>query len=289
MNSNNKQILGYMNFEDLASSLFGLKASVVTVIGAFFATITTVITEYVWDDARAIYVLFAFIIFDAISGILRSVRDGTFTLSRLPRIVVIFVLYTGMLAVSWNLAQVSPVYFWVPSVLYGGFIVTLAISVFENVYVLGYIPEYMYKTIMEKVGLVQSFMFGKKFQESKFKEAAKAAPFGVWHADKNSKLIFVNDRTCKVLGLTKDEALDSDNWYHAMDPHDVRRVADAWSEAVTAKKTFSAKFRIIRNDGTSIFVRSTAAPLFDNAGAISGFMGTIIEVDEREAQPEIIY
>ena len=43
-----------MNFEDLASSLFGLKASAATAIGAFFATVTSLITQYIWDDARAI-------------------------------------------------------------------------------------------------------------------------------------------------------------------------------------------------------------------------------------------
>lgn len=289
MSRNGKLMLGYMNFEDLASSLFGLKASAATAIGAFFATVTSLITQYIWDDARAIYILLTLIIFDAITGILKALKYGTFNYRRLPRILVTTVLYTGMLAVSWNLAKVSPIYFWVPSVLYGGFVVTSTLSVFENMYMLGYIPDHIYKTITEKAGLVQTFMFGKKFQEAKSTEISKPVPFGVWHADKNGTLIFVNDRTCKILGLDRDEAMRQNEWYHSMDPEDMIRVATAWHQAVAAKRTFTANYRVIRKDGTSVNVKSTAAPIMDEHGEVISYIGTMVEVDNKNEKHEIIH
>lgn len=123
--------------------------------------ITTFINNYVWDDAKAIYFMLFLISFDAITGVSKSIKNNTFSSSRLPRILVIMVIYTTLLALSWNISKFSPFYYWLPGALYGGFVATLIVSIFENLYALSLIPERVYTLAKKKLDAIQNFLLGE--------------------------------------------------------------------------------------------------------------------------------
>lgn len=272
--------LGFDGLNDFFTSTFGLKAAVISITSATFAAVTSIITQYVWDDARAIYVLCGLIIFDAMTGVVRSIQEKTFAATKLPRFLVNLVLYNGMLALGWNLSKISPMYFWIPGMLYGGFIATVGLSIFKDMHSLGYIPSYMHKAIMEKVGLVQTFMFGKKFQEDQFKAASETAPFGVFKVDHQGAVTFVNDTMLKISGLEKENSLDRFAWRALIHPDDFPEVSRAWDYAFSSHKNFAMRYRLMREDGEIIFVKSSATPIFDSKGKFRGYIGTLVDISD---------
>ena len=140
----NNLMLGYESVPDLLSSIFGLKVSGANLIFSSAGAVTAFITTYIYDDAHAVYVLVGFIFLDAITGILRAIKQKKFSSSKLPRILVIMICYLTLLSLGWNLAQVHDIFSWVPGALYFGFITTLCISIMENLYELGVISEKIY-------------------------------------------------------------------------------------------------------------------------------------------------
>ncbi len=166
----NKLILGYKSLADFFTTSFGLKNPVVNFLGAAIATIGSFITQYVYDDAGAVYFLLFMIVVDAITGIWKSIKFKTFGSSRLPRILITMLLYCVLLAIGWNAAKYSSFYFWLPSALYGGFIAVLLISIIENLYQLGYVPKAIYEVIKEKLSIRKIFKLGEKKEKAEEKK-----------------------------------------------------------------------------------------------------------------------
>lgn len=169
MQKNNHLMLGFISWHELFDKIVGVKQSVFNFFIAMVAVITTFINNYVWDDAKAIYFMLFLICFDAATGIYKSIKNKTFSSSRLPRILVIMVIYTSLLAVSWNISKYSPFYYWLPGALYGGFIATLVVSIFENLHALNLIPERLYQTIKSKLDALQALIMGADKSKKKKK------------------------------------------------------------------------------------------------------------------------
>ena len=165
MQKDNDLMLGYSNSHDLLSSIFGFKLAAINFIVAISAVLTTFITDYIWDDAKAIYILLLLIGVDAATGIFKAIKAKIFSSAKLPRILVIMVVYTTMLGVAWNISKISPFYAFLPAVLYGGFVSTLMVSIFENLHQLKFIPDNVYNVVKTKLELLQAFMFGKNFNK----------------------------------------------------------------------------------------------------------------------------
>ena len=165
MQKDNNLMLGYENSHDLLSSIFGLKLVAANAIVAFVASTTTFITDYIWDDAKSVYILLMLIAVDALTGIFKAIKANNFSSSKLPRILVIMVAYTTLLSLAWNISKGSPIYAFLPAVLYGGFVSTLIISIFENLHQLKWIPDNIYNLVKNKLDLLQQFVFGKNFNK----------------------------------------------------------------------------------------------------------------------------
>lgn len=160
MVKDNNLMCGYISFADLFKSAFGTEHMHTNIIMAFIGGLTTFITSYIYDDAQAIYVLIGMIAFDSLTGILKAIKHNTFSSAKLPRILVIMLLYTCLLSLGWNLAKVNDLFSWIPGTLYFGFVTTLTISIIENLHALNVISDNVYNYIQKKMKLLQEFLFG---------------------------------------------------------------------------------------------------------------------------------
>ena len=160
----NKLILGFDSFGELLGSLFGLKNPLLNMALAFGATLTSFITQYIWDDASAVYFMVIIIVIDAFAGIWKSIKYKTFRSSKLPRIFVITTIYVVMLSISWNAAKFSPLFIWLPGAVYGGLIGTQIVSIYENFAELGYLPKGLLYDLKQKIG---KFTGGKEKEDKK--------------------------------------------------------------------------------------------------------------------------
>ena len=147
----NLLFFGFKSMKELFVTAFGIKTLSVSVIFSVLSTINGFIQEYIYDDAKAVYFLIFLIAIDAITGIWKALKAKVFSSSKLPRILVLMILYILILGIGWNAARFSSFYFWLPSVIYGGMIGTLIVSVFENFMELGYLPKNLYDSIKKKI------------------------------------------------------------------------------------------------------------------------------------------
>jgi len=170
LQKNNKLMLGFLSWHEFMDSLIGAKQTVLNFLAAFLAVSTTFITDYIWDDAGAIYFMLFLISFDATTGVVKSIKNKTFSSGRLPRILIIMLTYTSLLALSWNISKYSPFYYWLPGALYGGFIATLVVSIFENLHALKVIPNRLYDYVSTKLESLQTLVLGAKKNTPKKKK-----------------------------------------------------------------------------------------------------------------------
>jgi len=147
----NDKILGFGSFSEFFQCLLGLKNIFINFLFAASATLTTFITDYIWDDAKAVYFLVFIIALDALTGIWKAVYYKTFRSAKLPRIFVIATIYVLMLSISWNSANFSPLFVWLPGAVYGGLLGTQLVSIYENLSELGYLPKGLFYDIIERI------------------------------------------------------------------------------------------------------------------------------------------
>lgn len=278
MSKNNQLMLGYESFTDLTISAFGLKQPIVNIIGAIIATFTTFITSYVYDDARAVYTLIAIILLDAITGITRSVKQGKFSSARLPRILAIIILYTGLLSIGWNLSKISSLYSWIPAMLYGGFVTTLIVSIFENAHEIGLIPDNIYYYLKTKINLLQQFVFGASFNTVPPIIDSKN-PIGIYQTNVEGTLTYVDSRLCSMVNLTKEDILQGSKLKSMLHPEDYSSVYANWMDAIKKKAPFYSSHRLILSDKTIITIVSRATPMIDHEGLLIGYLGTFERID----------
>lgn len=154
----NNSIFGYDSFSDFLTTIFGYSYSFK--FNSFIAALTSIssfITGYIYDDYKAVYFLLFLILLDFISGTAKAIKLKTFSSKRLPRILLTIISYCILLSVSWNAAKYNDLFFFLPSLIYGGLTGTLLISVFENFYFLGYLPQSIYLILKQRLKLEKLF------------------------------------------------------------------------------------------------------------------------------------
>lgn len=151
MKNNHKAFLGYDSITDFIYTNLGLSSVKLNTLFAFIATITSFVTDYIWDDARSYYFLVFCLGIDFLTGILKSIQNKTFSSKRIPRMFVTVLFYSLMLALSWNAAKSSDLFFWLPSAIFAGFLSTTLVSIFENIYAIGFLPKSIYDVLKQRL------------------------------------------------------------------------------------------------------------------------------------------
>ena len=96
-----------------------------------------------------------------------------------------------------------------------------------------------------------------------------------YEADLEGRNVWANNACTKLIGFDADE-LAGNGWKNCIHAEDRQMIIREWTDAVKDKRTYSLRHRLIKPDGTSIFVHSTAEP-FEN-----GWLGTVV-LDNKHA------
>lgn len=151
LNKNHNSYLGFDSFSEFITTVFGLKNSVVNLYFAIVAGLTSLITNYIWDDSSAVYFMAFLVAADFLSGIWKAKKNKVFSSTRFPRAFVSLLIYCLLLAVSWNAAKHSVLFVWLPGATFGGIISTLILSLIENLQALGFVKFDLLSTIKDKL------------------------------------------------------------------------------------------------------------------------------------------
>jgi diguanylate cyclase (GGDEF)-like protein/PAS domain S-box-containing protein len=116
--------------------------------------------------------------------------------------------------------------------------------------------------------------------ESRFRSLAASSPLGIVYADASGRPTYANKRWLEICGLALEDVLTGPKW-HAAHPGDRERLQTASLDALDHGREFAGQYRIVRPDGAVRHVRARVAPVRNEHGAITGYVGSIEDITEE--------
>jgi PAS domain S-box-containing protein len=123
--------------------------------------------------------------------------------------------------------------------------------------------------------------------EKQFRTFADAAPSMLWVADEENRTTFLSSRWAEYTGLPAEEGYGF-GWLKTLHPDDLARAKEKFVEASTDRRSFSIDCRVRRKDGVYRWAIDEGVPRFDSAGEWIGYIGSVIDVHDRQVAVEAL-
>ncbi|GAB4369929.1 MAG: hypothetical protein Kow00121_10220 [Elainellaceae cyanobacterium] len=117
--------------------------------------------------------------------------------------------------------------------------------------------------------------------QQRYQELAEAMPQMVWTADATGAVDYWNQRWYEYTGLSKAESMGLVG-IRTVHPNERDRTLAQWSQAIANGEPFEIEFRIRRWDGEYHWFISRAIQTRDSQGQITGWIGTITDIDNQK-------
>jgi PAS domain S-box-containing protein len=101
-------------------------------------------------------------------------------------------------------------------------------------------------------------------------------------ADEHLASIYVSPQVEKVLGLSSDTFMTDDAWAAHLHPDDRERAVRGIHEAVRVGAPFTLEYRMIRPDGSVVWIRDQGTVVKDEAGRPSYVQGLYVDISEQK-------
>jgi PAS domain S-box-containing protein len=126
-----------------------------------------------------------------------------------------------------------------------------------------------------------------KESEARYLALLTTAPVGIYQTDPAGNILFVNQQCLELLELPLAEILGQ-GWANALHPDDRAAVFARWNSAVQAKQEFTSEHRFVTPHGQVKWVFTKAIGIDDEAGNITGYIGTMMGITDRKAAEQKI-
>ncbi|MBD3563058.1 PAS domain S-box protein, partial [Planktothrix sp. FACHB-1355] len=117
--------------------------------------------------------------------------------------------------------------------------------------------------------------------EQQYETLARLAPVGIFRTDAAGKTIYANERSIEMVGL-RCEMLLGDGWIQTIHPEDLEEVLTKWLNTIKQHSSFQCEHRIVRPDGSIVWVLTQAIAELEADGTIIGYVGTLTDISERK-------
>ena len=116
--------------------------------------------------------------------------------------------------------------------------------------------------------------------EARFRSMADHAPVMMWVTDPSGHCTYLNRRWYEFTGQVEG-AGDGYGWLDAVHPEDRAAAEEAFISANACQRDYRVDFRLRRADGVYRWTIDAAAARFGSAGEFLGYVGSVIDIDER--------
>lgn len=116
--------------------------------------------------------------------------------------------------------------------------------------------------------------------ETRFRTMADRAPVMMWVTDPTGYCTHLNARWYEFTGQ-EPGAGEAYGWLQAVHPDDRLAAEEAFISANAEQRDYQVDFRLRRADGVYRWVIDAAAARFSDAGQYHGYVGSVIDIDER--------
>lgn len=122
--------------------------------------------------------------------------------------------------------------------------------------------------------------------EQRYMTLTQAVPVGIFRTDPEGHCLYVNERWCRITGLSLQEARQ-DGWTQALHPDDQERIFSEWYQCAQQNLPFQSEYRFQRSDGTTwVFGQAIAERGIDDQ--LIGYVGTITDISDRKQAEEVL-
>ncbi len=123
--------------------------------------------------------------------------------------------------------------------------------------------------------------------EQRFRAIINQATAGIVRTDIDGRSLFVNQAFCEMLGSTESDLVDESIWRytHPEDAEESRRLFDRLREK---GKPFHLEERLIRRDGSVLWVNVSAAPILDELDKPQSVVFIVVDLSERKRAEEAL-
>ncbi|OQW78689.1 MAG: GGDEF domain-containing protein [Proteobacteria bacterium ST_bin11] len=124
-------------------------------------------------------------------------------------------------------------------------------------------------------------------QESEllFHTLSKIAPVGIFRTNEKGECDYVNHRWCEITGLHFISS-HGDGWISGLLAEDREAVIAEWQRCISTLQPFNMQYRFQVADGRVRWVVGRAEPELNEAGILSGYVGTITDISDIKANEE---
>ena len=123
--------------------------------------------------------------------------------------------------------------------------------------------------------------------EERLHHLTDLTPSIIWYGDADGAIRFLNKQWYEYTGQTLGEQVPKE-WDSAIHPDDLPALEANWQTARKATETFSAEVRLRRFDGAYRWFLVRAEPAFDDAGVVTGWLGSDIDIHDRRIAEEAL-
>ncbi len=116
--------------------------------------------------------------------------------------------------------------------------------------------------------------------EARFRNMADNAPVMMWVTDPTGYCTHLNARWYEFTGQAAGSG-EAYGWLDAVHPEDRPSAEAAFVAANAEHRDYQVDFRLRRADGVYRWTIDAAAARFDDAGTFLGYVGSVIDIDER--------
>ena len=116
--------------------------------------------------------------------------------------------------------------------------------------------------------------------EQRFRVIADAAPMLVWMSGTDKLCHFFNKGWLAFTGRSLEQELGN-GWTEGVHPDDLERCLRTYTTAFDAREVFEMEYRLRHCSGRYRWVFDRGIPRFDANGTFEGYIGSLIDVDER--------
>jgi PAS domain S-box-containing protein len=121
--------------------------------------------------------------------------------------------------------------------------------------------------------------------EARFRNMAEHVPLILWVADAGGECTYVNRSWLEFSGQTPEQALRH-GFFTSLHPDDAATSERLFREATTQHVPWSHECRVRRKDGLYRYMIDTASPRFGPGGEFLGYVGLLIDIQDRKDAEE---
>jgi PAS domain S-box-containing protein len=122
---------------------------------------------------------------------------------------------------------------------------------------------------------------------SRYRALLITAPVSIYQTDPAGNILFVNQQCLELLELPLNEILGQD-LAKAIHPDDRAAVLTNWNNALQTQQELTSEHRLVTPQGRVKWVFTKAIGIDDEAGNITGYIGTLTDITERKAAEQKI-